>query len=81
MFDAIRNDKPYNEAESGAHSTMTAIFGRMATYSGKVLEWDAAINSEINYFPDELAWDAEPKVHPRADGWYDHPIPGKTRVI
>src|SRR6266481_4329743 len=43
LFDAIRNDKPYNEAEYGAHSTMTAIFGRMATYSGKVLEWDAAI--------------------------------------
>src|SRR5438445_11750326 len=81
LFDAIRNDNPYNEAESGAHSTMTAIFGRMATYSGKVLEWDAAINSEINYFPDELAWDAEPKVHPRPDGWYDHPVPGKTRVI
>src|SRR5947207_1152277 len=81
LFDAIRNDKPYNEAEYGAHSTMTAIFGRMATYSGKVVEWDKAINSDINYFPDELAWDAEPKVHPRADGWYDHPIPGKTRVI
>src|SRR5436190_8477115 len=36
LFDAIRNDKPYNEAERGATSSMTAIFGRMATYSGKV---------------------------------------------
>ena len=38
----IRNDLPYNEAEYGAHSTMTAIFGRMATYSGKVCHWDDA---------------------------------------
>src|ERR1043166_509071 len=38
LFDAIRNNKPYNEAENGAHSTMTAIFGRMATYSGKMIE-------------------------------------------
>ena len=81
LFDAIRNDKPYNEAEYGAHSTMTAIFGRMATYSGKVVEWDKAINSELSYFPDELAWDAEPKSHPNSDGWYNHPVPGKTRVI
>src|SRR5213596_699292 len=31
LFEAIRNNKTYSEVESGAHSTMTAIFGRMAT--------------------------------------------------
>src|SRR3989454_1721641 len=51
LFDAIRNNKPYNEVENGAHSTMTAIFGRMATYSGKIVEWDAALNSEISVMP------------------------------
>jgi len=92
LFAAIRNDTPYNEAEYGANSTMTAIFGRMATYSGKVLDWDAAINAEaqdgdakkgryINYFPTELSWDAQPKSLPDADGWYAHPVPGKTVVI
>ena len=35
LFDAIRNDKPYTEAEYGAKRTMTAIMGRMSTYSGK----------------------------------------------
>ena len=81
LFEAIRNDKPYSEAERGAESTMTAIFGRMATYSGKVLEWDKAFNSKIDYFPKELAWDAEPGPKPAADGWYPHPIPGKTPVV
>jgi predicted dehydrogenase len=81
LFAAIRNDQPYNEAEYGAHSTMTAIFGRMATYSGKVVEWDAALNSDLNYFPEELSWDAQPKSLPNPDGWYNHPVPGKTRVI
>ena len=33
LFDAIRNDKPYNEAERGALSSMTAILGRMCTNS------------------------------------------------
>jgi myo-inositol 2-dehydrogenase/D-chiro-inositol 1-dehydrogenase len=81
LFAAIRADAPYNEAERGAMSTMTAIFGRMATYSGKVLEWDAALNSNIDYFPTELSWDATPKSLPNADGWYNHPVPGKTQVI
>jgi hypothetical protein len=60
---------------------MTAIFGRMATYSGKVLDWEDAINSKIDYFPTELAWDAQPKSLPQEDGWYAHAVPGKTQVI
>src|SRR6266566_914715 len=81
LFDAIRNNKPYGEVEFGAHSTMTAIFGRMATYSGKVLEWDDAINSKLSVMPQHFAWDAETPNKPRNDGWYEHAVPGKTRVI
>lgn len=76
LFAAIRNDKPYNEAEYGAHSSMTAIFGRMATYTGRVLEWDQAINSQVELLPADLSWDAAPKVQPRADGMYPIPVPG-----
>ena len=81
FFDAIRNNKPYNEGENGAKSTMTAILGRMATYSGKVVEWKDAIDSKIDLFPEKLAWDAQPKPQPGADGWYPHAIPGKTVVV
>src|SRR5206468_4705388 len=34
LFDAIRNDKQLNNADYGATSTMTAILGRLCTYSG-----------------------------------------------
>src|SRR5688572_15819262 len=81
LFAAIRNDTPFNEAEYGAKSTMTAILGRMATYSGKVLEWDAALNSQIDLMPKQFAWDAETPVKPDEDGMYPRAIPGKTRVI
>ena len=81
LFTAIRNNTPYNELEYGAHSTMTAILGRMATYSGKEVEWDKAIKSEISLFPEKLAWDAPMKVNPGPDGMYPHAIPGKTVVI
>ncbi len=81
LFDAIRNNKPYNEAENGAYSTMTSILGRMATYSGKIIDWDDAIKSEISYFPEHLAWDANPKSMPNADGYYQLPVPGSTNVV
>ncbi len=81
LFDAIRNNKPLNDAEIGAKSTMTAIMGRMATYSGQQIEWDEALASKINLMPEKLAWDALPKSLPDANGLYKLPVPGKTEVI
>ena len=77
----IREDKPINNAYYGATSSMTSVFGRMCTYSGKNLKWDDAIKSEKSDFPDVLAWDAQPKVLPGPDGQYPVPVPGVTEVI
>ena len=81
LFAAIRRGDPYNEVEYGAHSTMTAIFGRMATYSGKALSWDEAINSEIDLSPSKYDFAATPPVVPDENGWYPIPVPGKTKVV
>lgn len=77
----IRQDKPVNDAYYTADSTMTAIFGRMATYSGKELTWDEAVASKVALLPDKIAWDATPKVLPDENGRYPHAIPGVTKVI
>ena len=77
----LRAGRVPNETEYGAMSTMTAIFGRMATYSGKRLKWEEAINSDLDLTPETLAWDAQPPVTPDADGRYPVPVPGKTQVI
>src|SRR5437870_2770249 len=81
LFDAIRNDKQLNNAEYGATSTMTAILGRLCTYSGKMIEWDDALNSNINLMPEKLAWDANPKVMPDENGLYKLPVPGRTVCV
>ncbi len=82
LFEAVaKGEYKYADAENGAKSTMTSIMGRMATYSGKLITWDEAINSNINLFPDRLAWDAMPKIVPGPDGHYPVAIPGKTQVI
>ena len=81
LFEAIRNGRPFNEAEQGAISTMTAIMGRMATYSGKVISWDEAFKSELALAPDRYAFDGIPPVLPGPDGIYACAVPGVTKVL
>ncbi|SOE20175.1 Predicted dehydrogenase [Spirosomataceae bacterium TFI 002] len=81
LFEHIANNKSINNAEYGAKSTMTAIMGRMATYSGQKVTWDEALNSQINLMPDTFTWDTLPKVLPDADGFYPIPVPGKFKAV
>jgi predicted dehydrogenase len=81
LFAAIRANLPYNEAFNGANSTLTAIMGRMATYSGTVVEREAALNSQINLMPDRFDWNATPKSLPDANGFYPIAVPGKTVTV
>jgi predicted dehydrogenase len=82
LFAAVaKGEYKYADAENGAKSTMTSILGRMATYSGQMIEWEDAINSKIDLSPQEYAWDAPPPVLPDKDGFYPIPVPGQTKVI
>jgi predicted dehydrogenase len=82
LFAAIaKGDYKFADAENGAHSTMTSILGRMATYSGQVVEWDKAINSGLNLQPKVYDWNAAPPVLPNDDGMYPVATPGVTRYV
>ncbi|MGC4002906.1 MAG: Gfo/Idh/MocA family oxidoreductase [Pirellulales bacterium] len=81
LLDSIAKGTPYNEGESGAMSTMTAILGRMATYSGKELKMEDALNSKISIMPKSFAFDAETLVKPGEDGMYPVAMPGITQVV
>jgi predicted dehydrogenase len=78
LFAAIRSNTAYNELEYGAHSSMTAVMGRMATYSGKEIAWDQALNSNIDTMPKELSWEAPPQSLPDGEGRYKAAVPGET---
>lgn len=82
LFDAISHrEYKFEDADRAARSTMTAILGRLASYSGAVVKWDEALNSQVSLFPDQLAWDAVPKVVPDSSGNYPVAIPGQTKVV
>jgi len=82
LFAAIRDNKPYNEAYYGASSTMTAILGRMATYSGKEIAYADALDFGYQIFPKTFTWDADPGPKPdKETGLYPCAMPGKTKVL
>ena len=80
LFAALLEGTTYNEGDYGATSTMTAILGRMATYSGRLVTWDEAIESDLQLGPAEWTWDTDPPVTPGENGRYACAVPGVTRA-
>jgi predicted dehydrogenase len=81
FFHAIRNDLPYDESDYGAKSTLTAIMGRMAAYSGKIIEWDAAMQSTLSLAPEIRSLQDPAPVLPDANGLYPIPTAGRTVAL
>jgi predicted dehydrogenase len=72
LFESIRKGQPVNDGKRLATSTLLAIMGRMAAYTGQEITWDQALNSQEKLFPDQLSWNGSLPVPPRAE-------PGITR--
>lgn len=71
LVNSIRGTGPYlNEGVQVAESTMTAIIGRMAAYTGQVVKYDRALKEDLNLVPQDLSFDKPYPVGPV-------PAPGK----
>jgi predicted dehydrogenase len=73
LIAAIRDGKEINELKRVAESTMTAILGREAAYSGKETTWDKALGMRQLVDTADLKWDSSMPVSPV-------PIPGKYKL-
>ncbi len=74
LFAALRSGKTVNHGEMLANSTLMAIMGRMAAYTGQKVTPQQALESEVHLVPD--VWDlaAKHEVH----SWY---VPGKDKTV
>jgi predicted dehydrogenase len=82
LFAAIaKKEYKYDDTENGAKSTMTAILGRLATYTGQVVEFDKALNSGMTIMPTKFDFNALPPLLPDANGNYPVAIPGVTNYF
>lgn len=80
LFKAIRSGTTLVN-DYGVNSSMIAILGQMAVYSGKQIGWDEALQSDFTFGPPIGDFNSEPPVLPDADGNYPVAVPGKTKVL
>jgi hypothetical protein len=66
LFASIRKNQPMNDGKRMATSTMLAIMGRMAAYTGKQVTWDEAMNAQEKLFPEHLEWEGHLDIQPLA---------------
>ncbi len=80
LFADLREGRIPNEGDYGAKSTMTAIMGRMATYTGREISWEQALNSTVPLadFDSIKSFDDVPPVLPNEDLSYQIMQPGSS---
>jgi predicted dehydrogenase len=83
LVDAIRNGTPLNDGYHGAKSSMTAVMGRMATYSGAEVTWEQATNSNLELAPGLAGFTLSSAAPVVSDEKGDYPIavPGTTKAL
>lgn len=74
FFASIRAGKPINDGPRMAHTSLMAIMGRMAAYTGQEITWEMALNSRESLVPEKLDWNTKIELTPVA-------MPGKTRFV
>jgi hypothetical protein len=73
LFASIRKGTPINNGDYMSYSTLLAIMGRMAAYTGQQISWEDALNSKENLTPAKYDWGAI-ETPPIA-------IPGVTKFV
>ena len=81
LIDAIRQDKPYNEAKRGAEASLVTSMGRMAAHTGQIITFDEILNSDFEMAPgvDRFTADSPAPVTAGPDGTYPVPMPGLVK--
>ena len=73
LYRAIRGGQRINDLKNVTESSLTAVMGRMANYTGKEVTWEQMLNSTQNLLPANLAWDMNLPVPAVA-------VPGRTEL-
>ena len=74
LFASIRTGRPINDGTWMTKSTLMAIMGRMATYTGQLITWEMALNSKEDLTPPQYDLNASMPIPPVA-------LPGVTKFV
>ena len=77
LFNAIRGNRDYiNNGVYMANSTLMAIMGRMAAYTGQLIKYEEVMKNETSLSPDGYTWESTPPTLPDENGRYKIALPG-----
>ena len=74
FFASIRSGTPINNGEYMSKSTLLAIMGLMAAYTGQQVTWEQALNSKEDLTPAKYDWGLAIEAPPVA-------VPGVTKFF
>ncbi|MFM8494036.1 MAG: Gfo/Idh/MocA family protein [Planctomycetia bacterium] len=75
LVDSIRAGKPIVELRQMADSSLVAVMGRMAAYTGQKVTWKFVTeDSKLDLFPKDLTWTSSLRQQAPA-------VPGKTKLV
>lgn len=81
LFAAIRAGKCINNGDYMCRSTLLAILGREAGYTGQEITWEQMKESKQDLSPERYAFDETPPILPGPDGRYPVAMPGVTKFV
>ncbi len=83
LVNAIRENKPHNEARRAGEAEVAALMGRIATHTGQYITWDQVLNSNFKFVKDidNMTFDTPAPIKAGPDGIYAAPQPGITKEI
>jgi predicted dehydrogenase len=84
MYKALRAGKLINNGDYMARSTLIAIMGQIACYSGKEITWEQISNSDFCFLPrpEDVRADMDAPVKPDAEGIYPPAfVPGVSKLL
>jgi predicted dehydrogenase len=81
LVEAIRQDKPYNEAKRGIEASLVVLMGRKAVHTGQSVTFEEMLNDAHEFAPglDKLTMDSPAPVRAGSDGVYPVPQPGRLK--
>jgi predicted dehydrogenase len=74
LFTSIRAEKPINDGDRMAKSTLMSIMGRTAAYTGQQITWDMILSSRQVLVPEIKDWNSVVEAEPMA-------MPGRTKFV
>ncbi len=83
FIDSIRNDKPHNEAKRAVYADYTALMGRAAAHSNRIVTWDEITSSKFQFcdYLDNLSYGSPAPVKADEEGYFPAPVASEWREV